>query len=331
MFNIRLRTAAGTAALAALLLPAAHASDPAAVYPDRPIRIVVPYGAGGAADILARVLAEGLTKEWHQSVIVENKPGGVGTIGTTLVVKAAPDGYTLVSMPVSDLAVNPHLYRRRPFDVLKDLSPVSKVGAVPNILVVSKTLGVRDAKGLIAAARAKPPGTITYSSPGVGSQAHLAAEIFSERAGIKMLHIPYNSVSAALTDVAGGQVDVMFSQLPTALPFIEAGKVQALGMATEARSVLMPDMPTLKEATGLSFGDAISWSGLMAPADTPLALRQKIAQSVSRVMQSAEVQQKLAALGTVGLGGTPQELSQAISDDYQRYGEIVQRLDIRLD
>ncbi|WP_124079699.1 Bug family tripartite tricarboxylate transporter substrate binding protein [Pigmentiphaga humi] len=312
----------------ACLASTAHAQKAVEAYPDRPVRIVVPYGAGGAADLLARVLAEKLAVEWGQPVVVENKPGGVGTIGISSVVKAAPDGYTLVSVPVSDLAVNPHLYRKRPFDIAKDLAPVSQVGAVPNVLVVSNGLGVHDARGLIAHAKA---GRLSYSSPGIGSQAHLAAEIFAERAGVSLLHVPYNSMSAALADVAGGQVDMMIAQLPTALPFIRGGRVKALGIVAEQRSPLAPDMPTLKETTGLSFGDAVSWSGLMAPAATPLALREKIARAVTKVMRSPEARETLAGQGTVGLGGTPAELAAAIAEDSRRYGGVIKALDIKLD
>lgn len=323
--------------LAVVVAIAAHSSVVAqtpdgsiGAFPERPVRIVVPYGAGGAADILARTLAAKLGQEWTKGVVVENKPGGVGVIGISAVVNAPPDGYTLVSVPVSDLAVNPHLYRKRPFDVLKDLAPVSQVGAVPNVLVVSSRLGVSSARDLVALARTKPGG-LSYSSPGIGSQAHLAAEMFAERIGAKLLHVPYNGVSAALADVAAGQVDLMFAQLPTALPFIKDGRVRALGIASERRSELMPDMPTLAEETGLSFGDAVSWSGLMAPAGTPLALREAIARKVTAAMRSADVQERLRAQGTVGLGGTPQELAAAIARDYERYGKLIRTLNIQLD
>lgn len=299
-------------------------------YPDHTVRIVVPYGAGGAADILARVLAAKLAQEWTKGVIVENKPGGVGVVGISYVVKAPPDGYTLVSVPVSDLAVNPHLYRKRPFDVVKDLDPVSQVGATPNVLVVSNGLGVSTGRDLVALAKSKAGG-LTFSSPGVGSQAYLAAEMFAEQIGVRMLHVPYNSVAAALSDVAGERVDLMFAQLPTALPFIKDGRVRALGMASEKRSTLMPDMPTLAEVTGVSIGDAVSWSGLMAPAGTPLALREAIAKSVTAAMRSPDVQEKLGALGTVGLGGTPQELAAAIARDNERYGKVIRKLNIHLD
>ncbi|WP_299450771.1 tripartite tricarboxylate transporter substrate binding protein [uncultured Pigmentiphaga sp.] len=328
MKNIFMRCAFGLAA--AVMASTAHAQDDADSFPTKPVHVIVPYGAGGAADLLARTMALKLSEIWNESVIVENKPGGVGTIGITSVVRSPADGYTLVSVPVSDLAVNPHLYRKRPFDVFKDLTPVSQVGAALNVLVVSPKLGVKNGKELIALAKSKPHG-LTYSSPGVGSQAHLVAAMFGMAADIKLQHIPYNGVAAALSDVVGGQIDIMFAQLPSALSMIEAGKIQAVGMASEERSSLAPDIPTLKESAGVSIGDAVSWSGLMAPAGTPLEVREKIAAAVTQAMRSQEIQQKLAAMGMVGLGGTPEELAKAMKSDSDRYRKVIQTLDITLD
>lgn len=309
----------------------AHAADPTiAAFPDKPVRIIVPYGAGGAADILARILADKLGQQWSQAVIVDNKPGGVGAIGISLAIKAPPDGYTLVSVPVSDLAVNPHLYRKRAFNVLTDLEPISQVGAVPNVLVVSSALDVRDVKGLLAAGKARPDG-LSYSSPGLGSQAHLAAEMFARKVGFPMLHVPYNSVSAALLDVAGGKVDMMIAQLPAVLPFLKGGRIHAVAMVADRRSELAPDIPTLPEGAGFSLGDAVSWSGLMAPAGTPLALREKIAAAVTAAMRSPQVREKLAQQGTIGIGGSPDALRRAIQVDYERYGQVIREMKLQLD
>ena len=312
-----------------IAIPAAQAQALEKNFPTQPVRIIVPYGAGGAADLLARLVGEKLSEYWGQAVIVENRPGGVGTIGISAVVKSKPDGYTLVTVPVSDLAVNPHLYKNRPFDVLKDLAPVSQLGAVPNILVVPKTSGIKTARELIEYSK-KQDGVLSYSSPGVGSQAHIAAEVFIKTNGIKMQHIPYNSVSAALTDLVGGHIDSMFAQFPAAWPLIKANKVVALGIAAEERSVLIPDLPTLQEATGRSYGDAISWSGLMAPAGTPLPIREKIARDIKHLMQSTDLSEKLAQQGTVGIGSTPQELAAAIDRDYKRYGKAIEEMNISI-
>lgn len=321
------RILAGAVLLAGL--PPAHAQQ-AADFPSAPVRIIVPYGAGGSADILARAVSDKLTQLWGQSVIVENKPGGIGTIGIMTAVKSKADGYTLVSVPVSDLAVNPHLYKKRPFDVFKDLDPVSQVGSVPNVLIVNPALGVQTAAELLELAR-QPERSLTYGSPGVGSQAHLAAEAFARKHALALTHIPYNSVSAAITDVAGGHVDLMFAQLPSALPFIQGKTVTLLGMAAGQRSPLLRNAPTLTESTGEHYGDFVSWSGFMAPAGTPLAVREKIAHDIRQVMDSTDLKQVLAGSGTVGIGGTPQELSDAMRADYERYGRIIADLNLALD
>lgn len=321
------RILAGAVLLAGL--PPAHAQQ-AADFPSAPVRIIVPYGAGGSADILARAVSDKLTQLWGQSVIVENKPGGIGTIGIMTAVKSKADGYTLVSVPVSDLAVNPHLYKKRPFDVFKDLDPVSQVGSVPNVLIVNPALGVQTAAELLELAR-QPERSLTYGSPGVGSQAHLAAEAFARKHALALTHIPYNSVSAAITDVAGGHVDLMFAQLPSALPFIQGKTVTLLGMAAGQRSPLLPNAPTLTESTGEHYGDFVSWSGFMAPAGTPLAVREKIAHDIRQVMDSTDLKQVLAGSGTVGIGSTPQELSDAMRADYERYGRIITDLNLALD
>lgn len=299
-------------------------------FPQGPVRVIVPYGAGGSADILARAVSDKLTQLWRQTVIVENKPGGIGTIGIMSVVKSKADGYTLVSVPVSDLAVNPHLYKKRSFDVLKDLDPVSQVGSVPNVLITNPALGLQSTADLIKLAQ-QPGQNLTYSSPGVGSQAHLAAEVFARKHGLTLNHIPYNSVSAAITDVAGGHVDLMFAQLPSAMGFIQGKTVTLLGIAAQQRSPLIPDTPTLTESTGETYGDFISWSGLMAPAGTPIAIREKIARDLKYVMDNTDLNRVLASSGTVGIGSTPQQLDAAIREDYDRYGRIITDLNLALD
>jgi tripartite-type tricarboxylate transporter receptor subunit TctC len=228
------------------------------------------------------------------------------------------------------LAVNPHLYKKRSFDVLKDLDPVSQVGSVPNVLITNPALGLQSPADLIKLAR-QADQTLTYSSPGVGSQAHLAAEVFARKHGLTLNHIPYNSVSAAITDVAGGHVDLMFAQLPSALGFIQGKTVTLLGIAAQQRSPLLPDTPTLTESTGETYGDFISWSGLMAPAGTPIAIREKIARDLKHVMDNTDLNRVLASSGTVGIGSTPQQLDAAIREDYERYGRIIADLKLALD
>lgn len=317
-------------AAVALSSSSAFSKESAADFPNKTVNIIVPYGAGGAADILTRALGDKLSQYWNQPVVVENKPGGVGVIGIGYVVKAKPDGYTLVTTPVSDLAVNPHLYKNRPFKIDTDLTPVSQIGAVPNVLVVSSKLGVKDVNELIELANTKGR-VLSYGSPGVGSQGHIAAEIFEQKHQLNFQHIPYNGVSNALTDVVGGHIDLMFVQLPTALPFLKDDSIKVLGVAAQNRTPLLPDMNTLQEVTGENYGDAISWSALMAPKDTPYEIREKIASSIAHIMQTTDFKEKLASMGMEAVGSKPEELQATIERDSAHYQAIIKEMKISLD
>lgn len=298
-------------------------------FPTKTVNITVPYGAGGAADLLTRAVADQLSKYWEQSVIVENRPGAVGAIGIGHVIKMKPDGYHLVTTPVSDLAVNPHLYKSRPFSIDDDLTPVTQMGAVPNLLVVSSQLGVNDVNELVELAKTSDK-KISYSSPGLGSQAHIAAEIFREKHELDLQHVPYNSVSNALVDVIGGHVDLMFVQLPTVQSYLEDESLNVLGVAARERSPLLPDLNTIQEITGEDYGDAISWSALMAPKDTPIEIRLQIAEAVAHVMESTELKQRLNNMGIEAIASTPEALQEAINRDSQYYKDIISTLKIEL-
>lgn len=308
--------------------PLGWATQPAD-FPTKAINITVPYGAGGAADVLTRAVSEQLSKYWQQSVIVENRPGAVGAIGIGHVIRMKPDGYNLVTAPVSDLAVNPHLYKSRPFSIDEDLTPVTQMGAVPNLLVVTSQLGVNDVNELVELAKTSDK-KISYSSPGLGSQAHIAAEIFGEQHELELQHVPYNSVSNALVDVMGGHVDLMFVQLPTVKSHLEDDRLKILGVAARERTPLLPDLNTIQEITGVDYGDAISWSALMAPKDTPHEIRLQIAEAVAQVMESTELKQRLSSMGIEAIANTPEELQEAISRDSQYYKEIISELEIEL-
>src|SRR5690625_807941 len=238
-----------------------------------------------------------------------------------------PDGYHLVTTPVSDLAVNPHLYKSRPFSIDEDLAPVTQMGAVPNLLVVSSLLGVNDVNELMKLAKNRDK-KISYSSPGLGSQAHIAAEIFGKKHELNLQHIPYNSVSNALVDVVGGHVDLMFVQLPTLKSHLEDERLNILGVAARERTPLLPDLNTIQEITGVDYGDAISWSALMAPKDTPYEVRLHIAEAVAQVMESDELKERLNSMGIEAISSTPEELQEAISRDSQYYKEIITELKI---
>src|SRR4030095_4088305 len=239
----------------------------AQTYPTKPIRLVVPFPPGGATDILARAVAQKLTETWGQSVVVDNRPGAGGNIGTELVAKAAPDGYTLEMGTVGTHAINASLYAKIPFDHVKDIAAVILVAGVPNVLVVNPSVPVNSVQELIAYTKANP-GKLNFASSGAGTSIHLSGELFKVMAGVKMTHVPYKGSAPALQDLLGGQVQLMFDNLPPSLPQIKAGKLRALAVTSLARAPALPDVPTLSES-GLPGFDASSWFGILAPAGTP--------------------------------------------------------------
>jgi tripartite-type tricarboxylate transporter receptor subunit TctC len=307
----------------------AQQSESPSAYPTKVVRIVVPFGPGGALDLVSRLVAERLGQKWGQSVIVENKPGANGAIGIDFVSKSSPDGYTLISVPATNLVINPHLYAKLPYDPFKDLEPVTTLVSVPNVLVVSAGVPAKSLKELIALAKAKPD-ELTYSSPGPGSQAHLASEYLNGVAEVKVRHIPYNGIGQALQGVVAGEITMMFAQIQAATPFIQSGKVRPMAIATLKRSPLMPETPTLVEL-GLPDFEAVTWNALMAPRGTPPAIVAKIQADVSSVLLSPDVQSRLAAIGTEPVGDTPQQLTKQMNSEYKRYGELIRKFNIKIE
>ena len=273
----------GTALLA---LPAiANAQTPA--YPTKPIRLVVPFPAGGATDILAREVAKHLTETWGQSVVVDNRPGAGGNIGSELVAKSPPDGYTLEMGTVGTHAINASLYSKMPYDHVKDFVPVILVAGVPNVLVVNPSVPVNSVQEFIAYAKANP-GKLNFASSGSGTSIHLSGELFKVMAGVQMTHVPYKGSAPALQDLLGGQVQLMFDNLPPSLPQIKAGKLRALAVTSATRAPALPDVPTVAEA-GLPGFEASSWFGVLAPAGTPPAIVAKLHGALMTVMKDPGV------------------------------------------
>ena len=302
---------------------AAHAQS----YPTKPIRIVVPYPPGGFNDTLGRTLAAKFTESWGQPVVVENKPGAGGNIGMDLAAKSAPDGYTLVIGPVGNIAVNPHLYPNLPYDVARDFAPITSLASFSNALVVHPDVPAKTVNELIALAKAKPK-TLSFGSPGIGSQAHLAGEFLKLQAGIDIVHIAYNGTAPALRDLLGGQIQFMFAQTSSALPQIQSGKLRALGVASPKRTPLMPELPTIAEG-GLPGFEAVSWYALLAPAGTPKEIIAKVQAEVARVLQMPDIREKLAAQGAEPVGNTPEQLAAQIRTESARYADIVKRASIK--
>ena len=295
-------------------------------YPSKPIRILVGFAAGGAPDALARVVGDRLAQTWNQSVIVENRVGAAGNIAMAAVAKSAPDGYTLALVPVGNAAVNPSLFPDLPYD-MKQFAPVTQIANVENVLVVSGKSPVKSVAELIALGKTKD---LTYATPGAGSIAHLAAELFARTAGFRVTHISYRGVAPALTDVLRGEVAMMFAQLSTAKPLIESGELRVLGIASAARSEALPNVPTIAEAGNMPGFEAVSWYALMAPAGTSDAIVAKLRDGVLRAINAPEAKAALEAQGARPVGGTPAELLAVIAADTARWGKVIRDADIKL-
>ncbi|MDQ0140033.1 tripartite tricarboxylate transporter substrate binding protein [Cupriavidus necator] len=315
------------AAVAAWLVATAAPAQPPA-YPSRPVRIVVPFAAGGPADVLARAVGEGIARSLGQSVLVENKAGAAGTIGVDMVAKAPPDGYTIALVPVGNIAVNPTLMPNLPYKQA-DLAPVAMLATAENVLVVNAATPARTLADLLRLA-AQKPGELSFASPGAGSQAHLAGELLQLDARVKLNHVPYKGVSPAMTDVVGGQVTMMFAQMSAALPYIKAGKLRALGVASMRRSAALPQVPTIAEQ-GFPKFEAVSWYALMAPAGTPADIVRKLSQHVDAVLADAALKERLATLGMEAAGGTPQQLAAAIQKESARWAGVIRQRNITID
>jgi tripartite-type tricarboxylate transporter receptor subunit TctC len=298
-------------------------------YPSQVIKVVVPFAAGGTADALARIVGDNLSKRWGSSVIVENKPGAQGNIGMVLVAKSPPDGHTLALVPIGNAAVNPSLFKDLPYDPVKDFVPISELAVVENVLVVNANSSIKTLEQLIELARSKTT-NITYSTPGAGSQAHLAAELLAHATGIGLTHIPYRGLAPALTDVLNGEITMTFAQLSNAKPFIENGRLRALGIASKERCATLPDVPTIAEAGKLPGFEAVSWYALMAPAQTPNAIVRKLAGAVGSIMQLPEVRSALEAQGATPVGSSPEQLAKIIADDTARWSKLIREAHIEV-
>src|SRR5688572_19888523 len=311
------------AAVLATAIPAA-AQD---TYPSKPVRIVVPYPAGGVADLLPRTVGAKLAEKWKQPVVVENKPGASGNIGMAEGARAEADGYTMVLAPTGNLTVNQFLFKELPFDVQKDFTPVTVLATSPNVLVVHPSVPVKTFKELIAYARANP-GKLNFSSPGSGSGAHLAGELLNVEAGIKSVHVPYKGMAPAVSDLVGGQVQMMFAGISTALPHIRAGRLVPLAIASPQRSAQLPDVPTVAES-GFPGFDVTSWYGIVVRTGTPPAIVKKLHADMAEALAAPDVKEKLAGLGLDPLGNTPEEFARLIAAESRKWSEIVRKADIK--
>lgn len=314
------------AALAASLLSVApHALG----FPDKPMRIVVPFPAGGATDVVARALALRLGQGWNQPVVVENRPGAGGNIGADAVAKSSADGHTLLMASAAEVSINQYLYASMPFDPVKDLAPVAKVASAPLVLVVNSKSPIDSVQALVRDVKSRPSG-VNYASSGTGGPQHLAAELFRLMSGTKMTHVPYKGGAPAMTDLLGGQVEIFFSGLPPAQPHLQSGRLRALGVSTAQRSPLLPQVPTIAEQ-GFPGFNIENWQGVFVPAATPPAVVEQIAQAIGKIVADRSFAEQLQAQGAGPAFLNPKAFSEFLAAERQKYSKLVRESGAKAD
>lgn len=309
--------------------PAALAASTAGPlpYPNKPIRVIVPFAAGGGLELTARLIGQKLTESWGQSLVIDARPGAATVVGTEIASKSPPDGYTLL-MITTTFAINPSLRKKLPYDALRAFAPITQLNAQPNIVVVNPSSPAKSVPELIALAKAKP-GQLTFASPGAGSAPHLAAEMFKRMAGVDMIHVPYKGIPPAVTDVVGGRVSMLFTTTISAAPHVKSGRLRALAITSGKRLASMGDVPTIGET--LPGYQAEAFQGMVAPAGVPPPLVEKIAADVSAIVRSREVAERFAADGAVAVGNSPREFAAFLKSEMLRWGKVVRDAGITAD
>jgi tripartite-type tricarboxylate transporter receptor subunit TctC len=300
----------------------------AQTYPSKPIRLVVPFPAGGATDLFARVLSQKLGEKIGNSVVVENRPGAGGTIGSDLVAKAAPDGYTLLLATSSTHSIGPNLNPRMPYDAVRDFTPISHVGNAPSIMLVPNSSPARSVKEWIEHAK-KNPGKLNYASSGPGTIVQLTAELFKAQAGVFVVHIPYKGTALAIPDLASGKLDVLFDSLPTGLPHVRDGRLRALGVTSAKRTSMAPELPAIAEV--LPGFESNTWFGLYGPKGLPADVLTRVNTAVNQALADAEVREKLARLGIEPVGGTSEQFTRMLAAEMTKWKQIITERKITVD
>ncbi len=298
----------------------------AQTYPNRAVRLIVPFAAGGSTDIIGRTVGQKLNEMWGQPVLVDNRPGGSTVIGTDAVAKAAPDGYTLLITP-APFTIVPSLIAKLPYDPARDFEPITLINTTPLVIVVHPGVPAKSIKELIALAKSRP-GTLNYGSSGAGGSNHLAGELFNAMAGVKMVHIPYKGNAPALADLVGGHVDAVFNGLTSAMPLIKSGRLRALAVTSLARAGALPDMPTLDEL-GLKGFQAVAWNGLTAPARTPKEVIARLNADVIKVVRSAELAERLKGEGSDPVGNSPAQYAAFLRDEIAKWAKVIKQAGIK--
>lgn len=323
-----LRTVLGAAALAVATFALPLAAQAQASYPDKPIRFVVPYPPGGGTDVVARIVQMRLQAALGQSVVIDNKGGAGGSLGTDIVAKAAPDGYTVL-FTLSSHTINPAIFPKLPFDTIKDFEPVGLVASLPQILVANTAVPVRTVADVVAQAKAAPD-KFSFASVGNGSPGHLAGEMMVIRTGAPMLHIPYRGGGPAITDVMGGQVPYLWVSIPAAAQHVKAGKLKALAVSTVKRSAAFPDVPTMQEA-GVPDFEVDSWYAMLVPAKTPKAIIDKLNKALNTVLAEPAIRAQLLEQGAEAVGGTPEALGKTIAAELPKWAKLAKDANIKAD
>ena len=314
---------------ALLVVPAllfAGADAFAQAWPARPVRVIVPTAPGGGVDPFARMISQSLAEQLKQPFVVDTRPGATGIIGTEIVARAAPDGHTLLFAWTAPLAINPGLYAKLPYDVLRDFAPIIMPATTPNVIVVQPSSPIRSVKDLVDAARASP-GKLSFASSGVGGSSHLAAELFATMTGTKMTHIPYKATSTAVVDLIAGRVDVMFAAMAPALPHVRGGRLRAIAVTTAGRSQILPEQPTAAEVVPGYAAD--TWYGMLAPAGTPALVIGRINQAVNDYLKEPGTAPLLHQQGFEAVGGTPQAFAAFLRTELAKWGKLIRQAGIQ--
>lgn len=313
---------------AALAILAFSCAVAAQAYPTKPIRLVVAQSTGGNADFVARMYAQRLAERVGQPIVVDNRPGGAGIIGTETVARALPDGYTLLLAPTG-FAINPALYAKLPFDPRRDFAPVSLLGVSYAVVVVNPQSPVRNIPDLITLAKSRP-GKLHFASSGIAAATHLAGELFNYMAGVNIVHIAYKGAPPALTDLTGGRVDVMFASPPSAMPLVRGGRLRAIATTGSKRAAYLPELPTVAESGVPGYENTI-WQALLAPARTPAPVIERLQKDIADIARQPDVRERLATDGSEALGSTPQALARHLADELARYAKLIKAIGLKVE